>query len=108
MLSNKPADCHERREQPPVRELDQSPFHYLGHKLGLTHWVKCRFFYPLLRAISKIQINLLQNGRGDVLSCELLCKHSHCVKDLFKSIPEKNKTYSRQKNQSPYANGAGP
>lgn len=43
-LSNEPADCRERRKQLLVGELDQSPFHYLGHVLGLTHWVKCSFF----------------------------------------------------------------
>lgn len=27
-----------------MRELDQSPFHCLGHVLGLTHWVKRSLF----------------------------------------------------------------
>lgn len=33
-----------RRVGCSVKELDQSPFHCLGHMLGLTHWVKCSLF----------------------------------------------------------------
>lgn len=99
MLSNETADSHERREQSLVGELDQSPFHYLGHVLGLTHWVKRGFFYPFLRAIFKIQINLLHNGRGNVLSCQLLREHCVCVKDLESPVQKHTKERDLLKTQ---------
>lgn len=88
--------------QSALGELDQSPFHH-SHPFGSTPGVKHSFFYPLLRAISKIQINLQHNGRGDGLLCQLLCKHSVCVKALFKSIPEKSKTRRHKKIKSPHS-----